>query len=1079
MSDIASKLSRLSPAQRALLQKRRRTVAPARDPQAPAPLSFAQQRLWFVQQLAPDSTAYNMTITLRLRGPLDASAMQKAFDGLVARHAALRSCYRPDADGNPQQMAGTAPRLALIDCADATAELAKIVEPPFDLRQVPLRAALLREAPEDAILAIGLHHIVADRWSMGLMIRELAVLFDAACRDEAGPLPLPDLQMPDYAARQRGTQVAGLDAQIEWWRNTLRGAQALELPRKSSGNAAGGATHEFAVPDDLGFALRQEARQRGVSLFTLLLAGFNLLMYRYCDTDDITVGSDISNRDSKETQGMIGPLVNTLALRCDLSGHPDFDTALTRTQQVLRDAFAHQDVPLDQVVESLNPDRTSDEMIPLFRAKFDLQQAERLPDRIHGVRLERLPRQDRTTKYELRMNLEDDGATLSGRVEYRADLYAPEVISGMGKHFINLLRAALDDPKCPASRLAMLDVDEARKMVSLATGPALPQHAETLHQAFLDQVDRTPDAIAITDGQQEITYRDLDVQSGAIAAALGQRDMPAESRIGILMARRPDLVATILGVLRAGCAYVPLDPAYPAARLAYMAQDAGVGLILTDGGVGTVGDTLAVNIHDLPPARAPMPRGKGADLAVIIYTSGSTGQPKGVALEHRNILSRIAWAGTVFEPQDLSGVLFATSVSFDLSLFEIFATLANGGRMVMAQSLLDLPTDAGVTLLNTVPSLLRELVKNNDLPASVRCINLAGEFFPPALLERLLEFPQLKTINNLYGPTEDAIYDAGNPVQDEPERPMPIGRPFPGSRIYVLDRNGALMPTGLTGELCVAGAGLARGYLNRPELTTERFLPDPFQDGETARLYRSGDRGRWRADGRIDILGRIDTQVKLRGQRIEAGEIENRLETHPNVAEAAVLITGEPADIDRQLIGHIAPVPGQSIAPETLRDFLAAQLPAHMVPTLWQVHDTLPRMPNGKVDRPALNAFAGGEHRPHVAPETETERRVIAIWHAFLDQPEIGAEDDFFALGGHSLLAMRLLARLQQDFTVHLTLGQMFNALTPRKQAALLDATIGQSPDAPQASDPTAGLSDAEVDALLAQMAPNTTKEQA
>ncbi|WP_050526983.1 non-ribosomal peptide synthetase [Pseudorhodobacter aquimaris] len=870
MSDIASKLARLTPAQRALLQKRRRSAAPARDPQAPAPLSFAQQRLWFVQQLEPENTAYNMAITLRLRGPLDASAMQRAFDGLVARHAALRSCYRLDADGTPQQMPGTPPRLALIDCADATAAMTRIIEPPFDLTQVPMRAALLREAPEDAILAIGLHHIMADRWSMGVMVRELAVLYDAACRDEVDPLPPPGLQMPDYAERQRSTQVTGLDTQIQWWQDTLRDAQALDLPRKRRGDTPLGATHEFTLPDDLSAALRQEARQRGVSLFTLLLAGFNLLMYRYCDSDDITVGSDISNRDSHEAQAMIGPLVNTLALRCDLSGNPDFDTILSRTRQVLRDAFAHQDVPLDQVVEALNPDRSGGEMIPLFRAKFDLQQAERLPDQIHGVRLERLARQDRTTKYELRMNLEDDGAALSGRMEYRADLYDPEIISRMSVHFINLLRAALDDPKCPASRLAMLDADEARKMVSLATGPALPQHAETLHQAFLDQAGRTPDAIAITDGQQEITYRDLDARSGAIAAALDQRDMPAQSRIGISMARRPDLVATILGVLRAGCAYVPLDPAYPAVRIAYMAQDAGVGLILTDGGVDTVGDTLAVNIHDLPPAPAPMPRGKGADLAVIIYTSGSTGQPKGVALEHRNILSRVAWAGTVFEPQDLTGVLFATSVSFDLSLFEIFATLANGGRMVMAQSLLDLPADAGVTLLNTVPSLLRELVKHNDLPASVRCINLAGEFFPPALLDRLLEFPQLRTINNLYGPTEDAIYDAGNPVQNEPERPMPIGRPFPGSRIYVLDRNGALMPTGLAGELCVAGAGLARGYLNRPELTAERFLPDPFQDGETARLYRSGDRGRWRVDGRIDILDRIDTQAKLRGQRIES-----------------------------------------------------------------------------------------------------------------------------------------------------------------------------------------------------------------
>lgn len=1087
MTSVAERLSRLSPAQRSLLLQRMadkkggaQTIA-RRGGSGPAPLSFAQQRLWFVQTLSPENTAYNMAAALRLRGDLDIAAMQWAFGAVCARHDGLRTRFEPDASGTPWQISGDAPDMPVIDLGDqddpeqaTRAALNGIIAQPHDLATGPLRAALFRLGPQDHVIGIGLHHIIADRRSIGIIVQDLAVLYAAQSRGEPAPLAALPIQMGDYADWQRTTHGSKINEHLDYWTAQLTDAPLLDLPRDSKRQpdpAQGGGVFPFTIPADLSETARRAARRHGVSLFTLMLAAFNLFLARYCDTDDIVIGSDVSNRDRPETQGLVGPLLNTLVLRTDLTDTADFTDVLRRTEATFRAALDHQDVPLEQVIETLNPERRSEEIMPLFRAKFDLQQAEHLPSEIHGLRLGRFPYASGAAKYELRFNIEDDGDQLLGRVEYRADLYAPETIAAMAKHYQTLLASALAADTVAPQHLTMLSEAELADLNVLATGSELPAHSETLHQSFEAQVDRTPDAPALSDGAQTLSYRDLDGRANAVAARLIAEGVAPRSMVGISMARTSDLLAAILGVLKAGCAYLPLDPAYPQARIDMIARDASVKLVLSDGQTRAevTPEARTLNVTGLGIAPRIALRGGGNDLAVIIYTSGSTGTPKGVMLEHRNILSRVAWAAQTFAAEDLSGVLFGTSVSFDLSLFEIFATLSLGGRLVLAQSLLDLPrlrADAGVTFLNTVPSLLRELVKHHDLPPSVRVVNLAGEFFPPALLDRLLEFPGLKTINNLYGPTEDAIYDAGNPVQDDPERPLPIGRPFPGSRIHILDRNGVLMPRGVTGELCMAGAGLSRGYLNRPELTAEKFIDDPMRPG--SRLYRSGDRGRWRPDGRIDILGRIDGQVKIRGQRIEVGEIETTLERHSAVAEAVVLATGEAADQGRQLAAFIGTAPSQTVGKEALRDWLSARLPAHMVPQLWQVMDDLPRMPNGKVDRQALVLPDRADTAAEPAA-TETEAQVVAIWAELLGRNHIGATEDFFRAGGHSLLAMRLVVRLQDAFAVDLALGEMFEALTPRAQAALIDARHTPT-DVIAEVDPTAGLSDAEVDAMLAQM---------
>lgn len=1081
MSTTADRLARLSPAQRALVMRRlaektgQGQTIPKRQGHGPAPLSFAQRRLWFVHQLAPDSTAYNMGAALRLRGPLQADRMQAAFGALTDRHVSLRTCYRADREGTPQQITTTSPVMALRDLSAeaqpdtaARAAVAAVTTQPYDLTKVPLRAAILRLSEEDHIACIGLHHIAGDRWSVALMLRELAFLYDAMRRNDTVPLPPVPVQIDDFAVWQAETQGAKQDAQIAHWRKALDNAPVLDLPRRlqRDAQATGDGFHTFVLPQALTARARDAAQRQGVSLFTLLLAAFNVLLSRYCDTDDIVIGTDLANREMPGCDTLVGPLVNTVALRTDLTGATGFGDVLSRTGESFRAALANADVPLDQVIEALNPERRPGEVIPLFRAKFDLQQADRLPERMGDLSLSRYPLPQGPSKYELRFNLEDEGTALSGRVEYRAELYDPQTIARMAAHYLSLLDAVLSQPDTPPAQLPMLARSERAEMVALADGGPLPAHAETLHAGFEAQVDRAPDAPALRNGDVTLSYADLDARANAVAARLIDDGIAPGSLVGVSMARTPALVAAILGTLKAGCAYVPIDPAYPAARRALIAEDAGLTHVLCDDTGHGINGAKTLIIGAQTSQTRPAPRGQGNDLAVIIYTSGSTGTPKGVMLEHRNILSRVAWAGETYTPEDLSGMLFGTSVSFDLSLFELFATLCLGGRLVLVNSLLDLPrlpSEAGVTYVNTVPSLLRELTRDHDLPASVRVVSLAGEFFPPALLDRLKAFPQLRRINNLYGPTEDAIYDAGQRVESEPERPLPIGHPFPGTRLHVLDRHGNLLPKGVTGEICVAGAGLSRGYLNRPELTAAKFRPDPFSDTPGARLYRSGDRGRWRDDGRIDIQGRIDAQVKIRGQRIETGEIETVLETHPDIAEAVVLPWGDPADPARQLVAYVG---SRQSGVDAWRGWLAARVPAHLVPALWHVMETLPRMPNGKIDRRALPdpvPIAA----PTVAPETETEAAVIALWTALLGRDGIGVEDDFFAAGGHSLMAMKLTARLNDHFDVDLPMGALFDALTPRQQAALIDAV---QPTAAAQADPTAGLSDAEVDALLAQM---------
>lgn len=1060
MNEFYRKLGTLSPERRALLEKKlaeqglqsgvRASIQRRADDLGEVPLSFAQQRLWFMQQLEPDNTAYNMKTVLRFKGTLDRTVLDDAFQVLVARHEPLRTYFAMGGNGEPAQIIEDNAHASIdfIDLrgtqnAEATAryQIEALVGAPYDLSKPPLRAALLQLAENDHLLAFGVHHIAGDRWSMGLFVRDLSILYDTALRGQPSPLPDLPVQYADWALWQRDMlQGPRLREQLDYWTSRLGGELPilelpLDRPRGVTVSFQGG-HYPLALDQQLSTRLRDLARKHHVSLFTLLLAAFKALLHLYTDSDDIIVGSEVANRDRPETQGMIGPLVNTLVLRSDLSGDPDFETLLRRVNEVARGGLAHQDVPFERVVEAVNPERRLNEMTPLFQAKFDLQHTVNTPPELGGVTVEPYPLDGHAAKYELRFNLEDRDPDIRGKIEYSGDLFDEATIALLGNRFVALLELIAADPQRRLSTLDLLSGNETDALVDAAWGPRRDYPTDLcMHELFERQAALTPDSPAVTDGKTTLTYGELAQASTAIARALASLGAGPEACVGVCMRRTPQLVAVLLGILKAGAAYVPLDPDYPAERLSFIAADARLSILLADlDELPFAADPLLQILHpgSLPATTVELPGASPDNLAYVIYTSGSTGQPKGVAIEHRSAVARLHWAQEQFTPQELSGTLASTSVCFDLSIFEIFAPLAWGGQVILVDNLLALPRlpeSAGVTLINTVPSLLRELLRHQPLPASIRVVNLAGEPLPPVLLASLRGDPRGLKIYNLYGPSEDTTYSTGAALHGAgyDDGLVPIGEPLPNTKAYIVDRAGRLRPDGLAGELWLGGAGLARGYLGRPEQTGQRFVQDIFSRVEGERLYRTGDRVRRRADGRLDFLGRLDHQVKIRGFRIETGEIEHHLERHPDIAEAIVVVTGEAGSPDRHLAAYYAPRSGATIDETVLRNDLATSLPAHFVPALWCALPSLPRLPNGKVDRKALPQLTAGAARSlYVAPRNEIETRLAGIWAETLGAERIGVDDSFFEVGGHSLLAIRIVARIEEQFGVVLPLKALF-----------------------------------------------------
>lgn len=1082
MNEIYQKLAALSPERRRLLEQKLQaqglsvpTSIPRRSADDIAlPLSSAQQRLWFMQQLEPDTAAYNMNMVLRLTGGLDQGALQRAFATLVARHEPLRTRFALDAEGQPRQFVDNPgqTQLRFQDCQDAAdpravarTEIETLVGTAYDLARPPVRALLLQIGTDEHVFALGMHHIISDRWSTGVLVRDLSAFYESELTGQTATRPDLRVQFGDWTLWQRRIlEGPAFEKQLGYWTERLAGElPVLELPfdRPRGATASfSGAHYPVRLDRDLALRLRRLAAQQNVSLFTLLLAAFNVLLHLYSDSDDIVVGSEVANRDRSETQAMMGPFVNTLVLRNDLSGDPSFEELLQKVAGVMRTGLAHQDVPFERLVEALNPDRSLSELNPLFQVKFDVQHNVASAPALHGLEVENWGITELSTKYELRFNLEDSEPDVGGKVEYSSQLFDEGTIADMVRRFATLLADVANDPKRRLSTLTLLSPQEAAATIALGAGPRRDYPTGLcIHDMVADQALATPDALAVTDGETSLTYSELLAQASRIAAALIQAGVKPGHRVGLFVRRSAQMISGLIGIMQAGAAYVPLDAEYPADRLAFIAVDAGIDILLCDQTPAFAANQALtlIDMASLPEAPEP-PRVACSDasLAYIIYTSGSTGRPKGVAVEHRTVVALMHWAKERFTPQEMACMLVPTSISFDLSVFELYAPLVMGGTLAVTDHFLSLPAMAAkvdITAVNTVPSLMQELLEEHRLPDTVRTATFCGEPLQAALVEKMRrDYPNLH-IHNLYGPSEDTVFSTEIPLHGDGYRGgvVPIGVSLPNTDSYILDRAQRLRPPGLSGELYLGGSGVTRGYFGRPGQTAERFLPDPFSGRTGSRLYRTGDRIRGRADGCMEFLGRFDHQVKIRGLRIEIGEIEHNLEQIEGVAKAVVTVT---TGADRQLAAFIEPREGTSLDETHLRRAIGATLPAHMVPTLWYIVPRLPQQPNGKVDRGALPALAVIPSSEKVQPAEGLERQVADAWAQVLGVTEVGAHDNFFKLGGHSLLAMRMIARLPGGVGGKEILRKLFEFPSLRDFAAALAAPTGASEPAQDAVTP-------------------------
>ncbi len=1042
---------------------------------AAAPLSFAQQGLWFLDRLLPGSPLYNIPALLEVTGPLDVAVLARCLDEIVRRHEILRTIFA-EIDGQPVQVVAP-PRAADLLVVDlqhlppvereplARNALRRTARRPFDLARGPLmRAVLVQFDRQSYQLLLALHHSVFDGWSAGLLMDELGTLYQAFVAGQPSPLADLPVQYADFAVWQRRyLQGRVLQEHRAYWQAQFQGdlpvlALSGDWPRPAA-QSHRGAKLARRLPAALVEALERLARQLDASLFMVLLAAFQTLLGRYAGQTDLVVGVPVANRNRGALERLIGFFVNALPFRVNLAGNPTFRELVAQVRQVALGAYRHQDLPLDKIVEGLTLERHLSHN-PLFQAMFVLQNMPLEVLRCADLTLRFVKEMDTgTAKFDLTLFVEFPAQGPLAIVEYNTDLFRASTIGRLLDHYQTLLAGVVADPERQLAHLPLLTAAERQQLFVTwnDTASVYPGNV-CMHHLFEAQAVRTPDSIALVLQDRWITYRWLDQQSNRLARDLQSLGIGPERLVGICTARSLEMIAALLAVWKAGGAYVPLDPAYPPERLAFMLQDCQASLLLTEQRLLSLLpplqsptdaivclDTLDWNAqHDDAP---PSPSMTTADnLAYVIYTSGSTGLPKGVAIAHRNAVALVAWAQTTFSPQDLTGVLASTSICFDLSVFELFFTLSQGGTVILADHalhLLTLPARQQVTLVNTVPSAMAELVRDEGLPAGVQVVNLAGEPLKKALVEQVYKLETVQWVLNLYGPSEDTTYSTWALVERNSATEPSIGRPVANAQVYLLDEAGQPVSVGVTGELYMAGKGVVRGYLNRPGLTAERFVPNPF--GESgSRLYRTGDLARYRPDGEIDFLGRLDHQVKIRGFRIELGEIEAVLGQHPAVQEVVVLAReDEPGD--KRLVAYLVSQSQAAAEAGDLRRFLASRLPDYMVPSAFVLLDALPLTSNGKIDRRALpppGREQMGPESAYAAPGTSFEEIVAEIWGEVLRLEKVGVYDNFFHLGGHSLLVTQVLSRVRDRFEIELPLRCFFESPTVAQMASRVERAL-------------------------------------
>ncbi|HEY2292550.1 MAG TPA: amino acid adenylation domain-containing protein, partial [Thermoanaerobaculia bacterium] len=1036
------------------------------------PLSEGQRGLWFIHRLAPEGSAFNIAVAARVRG-LDPAALARALGELVQRHEALRTVFPLVGDEPVQRVLADLPPDVQVDKGELSEEAWR----PFDLETGPLLRARIFTRLEETILLLVVHHIVADFTSLAVMGRDLAALY----RGET--LEPPALRYADYVQWQ-GELLAGPRGERLWsyWRDRLAGVRDLDLPTdhpRPPVQTWRGDARAVTLPPELVTALEPLAVGRGATLFMVLLAAFQAQLGRYSDQghggqEGFAVGATLAGRPLPELTGLVGYFVNLLPLRADLSGSPSFGELLDRARRAALEGMEHGDYPFSRIAERLRPVRDPARP-PLFQTMLVFQRARpgdpeglaafslgeegaRLD--LGGLALESVRLPERRAQLDLSLFAAEDGrGGLMLSLEFNSDLFDGGTAERMLGHLRTLLEGAAAAPEVPVWHLPLLTEAERGQFLEAWDGPqSEPLRGLLLHQLFEAQVERAPDAEAVVSGENHLTYGELNARTNRLAHRLRRLGVGPEDRVGICLRRSERMIVSLLAILKAGGAYVPFDPAYPRERLRMMLDDAAPRVVIGEAGTAPFlaaesgGRWLPVDA-DLAgeSAENPAPVGTPSNLAYLIYTSGSTGRPKAVAVEHRGPVALMGWAREAYPPADLAGVLGATSIGFDVSVFEIFAPLSWGGRLVVVENLLALPglpdgpaePTGEITLVCGAPSGMAEMVRSGRLPAGVRALNLAGEALPPALVGELRAAAPAARILNVYGPTEDTVYSTS--ALQEAGRPVTIGLPLAGGRVYVVDPRGEPAPAGVPGEMLLAGEGLARGYLGRPELTAERFLPHPFSARPGERLYRTGDLVRRRPDGVLEYLGRLDHQVKVRGFRVELGEIEAALARHPQVREAVVTARDD-RDAGKRLVAYVTP---RGLAAAELRSFLRESLPDFMIPTAFVGLDALPLSASGKVDRKALPDPVAPAAAP-VAPafRDPIEELLAGLVAEVLGARQVGPDDDFFALGGHSLLATRLLARVSRLLGVDLPVSAVFQHPTVAALAARIAAS-GTAPAPP------------------------------
>ncbi|WP_460318522.1 non-ribosomal peptide synthase/polyketide synthase [Pseudomonas ogarae] len=1043
-------------------------------------LSYAQERQWFLWQMDPHSSAYHIPNALRLKGPLDVPALERSFNALVERHESLRTTFIERGEQAVQVIHPQMPLCVAVQALPAgspasqddsiKAFVEREIARPFDLRQGPLlRVSLLKIAEDDHVLVLIQHHIVADGWSMQVLVDELVRHYAADTAGESLVLPELTVQYADYAIWQRHWLEAGeRERQLAYWVQTLGGEQpVLELPfdhPRPPVQSFRGARLDLNLPPQLGAALKQLAQRQGASLFMVLLASFQALLHRYSGQPQIRVGVPVANRNRVETEGLIGFFVNTQVLNAHVDGQLPFAHLLDQVKQSAMAAQAHQDLPFEQLIQALQPERSLSHS-PIFQVMFNHQtsgDAQARQMHLPQLGIEDLVWEGRTAQFDLTLGTYETEQGVAAELTYATDLFEAQTIERLAHHWQNLLQGIVDAPQQRIGELPLLDTDQQR--LTQQDWRRVVEHgpAACVHQRIAEQARLTPDALALTIDGQTLTYGQLDARANQLAHRLLALGVTPDQRVGIAVERSVEMIVGLLAILKSGGAYVPLDPAYPEDRLAYMIQDSGIELLLTQARLQArlpIPATLRTLVLDQPdaalqdaPRTCPAVTLTAEHLAYVIYTSGSTGRPKGVMVRHgalsNFVTSMIAQPGLTASDRMLS----LTTFSFDIFGLEIYGPLSAGASIVLTgqnvhqdpQAVLALIEQHDVSVLQATPSSWRMLLDHEQ--ASVlagRTFLCGGEALPLELAQRLLALSP--KVWNLYGPTETTIWSALHPLSLESSRPF-LGKPLDNTALYVVGGDLTLNPPGAPGELLIGGDGLARGYFQRPALTAERFVPDPFSTtGE--RLYRTGDLTRYRAEGVVEYIGRIDHQVKIRGLRIELGEIEAALLAQENVRETVVVAHEGPTGA--QLVGYVVPATGEVVDESALRASLKAalkaQLPEYMVPAHLLFLAQLPLTPNGKVDRKALPApDAGDLQQAYVAPRSQREQQVAAIWQEVLKLERVGLEDNFFELGGHSLLVTQVISRVRRTLGIEVPLRSLFEHSTLRDFVSAFELGQGE-----------------------------------